>query len=207
MGKLYMACEWIMRLAYVNLLWIIFSFAGLVFFGVMPATIALFTIVRKWLMKEQEIPIWSTFLTVYRKEFLKGNLIGLLIVVSGAFLVFDFLVLRTVSDAFQIALFVPLLMITAIYIITLLYIFPVYVHYDLNGIRYVKNAFFLGILNIHVTILMVISLSAILFLIFYLPSLIPFFSAVSLAFVLMAGGFYSINRIEARNKDLIWRGG
>ncbi|MFL6556498.1 MAG: YesL family protein, partial [Bacillus sp. (in: firmicutes)] len=76
MGKLFTFCEWFMRLAYVNLLWFFFSLAGLVLLGIMPATVALFTIVRKWQLKETDLPIWKTFLSVYRQEFKKSNGLG-----------------------------------------------------------------------------------------------------------------------------------
>lgn len=191
-----------MVLAYVNLLWILFSIAGLLIFGVMPATIALFTIVRKWEMKETEIPIWRTFTTVYMKEFKKSNRLGLCLILSGVFLIFDFLYLRTLEGTVQLALFVPLFIISGLYIITMLFIIPVYVHYDLKITDYLKNACFLGILNFHMTLLMLGALVAIIFLSLYQPGLIPFFSMVSVAWILMFGGIYSFNRIEARQRRL-----
>jgi uncharacterized membrane protein YesL len=202
MGKLFTVCEWIMKLAYINLLWIFFSLAGLLIFGIMPASIALFTIVRKWLMKDSDIPIWRTFLTVYRKEFKRSNILGLFLSLGGAFIDFDFLFLRTISGFLQTALLVPLLIIAAFYMITLLYIFPVYVHYDLKSIDYVKNAFFVGVLNFHITILMVVALSAIIFSILYMPALFPFFSVALIAITLMFGGIYSFNRIEVRHSKV-----
>ncbi|GAA3329844.1 hypothetical protein GCM10020331_079970 [Ectobacillus funiculus] len=60
-------------------------------FGFMPATVALFTIVRKWLMKEIDIPIWRTFLTVYKKmNSEKSNILGLILAVGGALIYVDF---------------------------------------------------------------------------------------------------------------------
>jgi uncharacterized membrane protein YesL len=202
MGKLFIVCEWIMKLVFVNLLWIFFSVAGLVLFGIAPASIALFTIVRKWLMKETDIPIWSTFLSVYQKEFKRSNVLGFCFVLGGAFIAFDFLYVRTLDGTLQTALFVPLLIITAFYLITIVYIFPVYVHYDLKLTDYVKNAFFLGVLNFHITLLMLSSLAAILFLVLYMPALFPFFGVVSIAWVLMFGGMYCFNKIEARQSKV-----
>ncbi|KMY51228.1 YesL family protein [Peribacillus loiseleuriae] len=202
MGKLFTVCEWIMRLAFVNLLWILFSIAGLLVFGIMPASVALFTIVRKWQMKETDIPVLKTFLTVYRQEFKRSNGLGFGLSLGGAFLIFDFLYLRTVHGALQLALLVPLMIIAAFYITTALYILPVYVHYDLKMITNLKNAFFLGILNFHMTLLMLVTLAAIIILILYQPGLVPFFSVVSIAWILMFGGIYSFNRIEARQSKV-----
>jgi uncharacterized membrane protein YesL len=202
MGKLFTVCEWIMKLAYVNALWLFFSIVGLLLFGILPASIAVFTIMRKWLMKETDIPIWRTFLSVYRKEFKKSNILGLSYLLGGAFLAFDFFYLRTVGGALQTALFVPLIMITIFYIITFLYIFPVYVHYELKSIDYVKNAFFLAIMHFHITILMATALAAIIFINLYMPALFPFFSFVMIAFVLMYGGMISFTQIDKRQKKV-----
>lgn len=202
MGKLFTACEWIMRLALANLLWILFSIAGLLVFGIMPASVALFTLVRKWQMKETDIPVWKTFITVYRQEFKRANGLGLCLSLSGAFLLIDFLFLGTVNGALQLALLVPLIIISAFYITVVLYIFPVYVHYNLKMIDYLKNAFFLGVLNFHMTLLMLVSLTAVIFLILYQPALAPFFSAVTIAWILMFGGIYSFKRLEARQSKV-----
>jgi uncharacterized membrane protein YesL len=196
MGKLFTICEWVMRFAYVNVLWMLFSIAGLLIFGIMPASIALFTIVRKWQMNDTEIPVWKTFVTVYRQELKKSNGIGVLLYIGGVLTILDLLFVKTVDGVLQFVLIVPLIIILAFYIITILYIFPVYVQYELKILDYLKNALLIGILNFHMTILMLVSLAAIIFCLLYLPSLIPFFGAVSISWVLMFGGNYGFERIE-----------
>lgn len=198
MGKLFTVCEWIMKLAYVNLLWFLFSIAGLIIFGFFPATVALFTIIRKWILKETDLPIWRTFKTVFLKEFKNSNKLGLVFIFSGIFLVFDVFYIRTVEGVFQFILIIPLLIIAAIYLMVLLYIFPIYVHYDFKLKDYVKNAFFLSIFHFHITLLMLISLVSISILMLYQPGLIPFFSVVSIAWIFMFCGMYSFNRIDER---------
>ncbi|PGS54452.1 YesL family protein [Bacillus sp. AFS041924] len=198
MGKLFTVCEWIMKLAYVNLLWFLFSIAGLIIFGFFPATVALFTIIRKWILKETDLPIWRTFKTVFLKEFKNSNKLGLVFIFSGIFLVFDVFYIRTVEGVFQFILIIPLLIIAAIYLMVLLYIFPIYVHYEFKLKDYVKNAFFLSIFHFHITLLMLISLVSISILMLYQPGLIPFFSVVSIAWIFMFCGMYSFNRIDER---------
>ncbi|WP_088012627.1 YesL family protein [Gottfriedia acidiceleris] len=198
MGKLFTICEWIMKLAYVNLLWFLFSIGGLVIFGFFPATVALFTIVRKWIVKETDLPIWRTFLTVFLKEFKSSNKLGLVFIFSGIFLTFDVFYIRTIEGLFQLILIMALLIIAAVYLMVLLYIFPLYVHYEFKFKDYLKNAFFLSIFHFHITLLMLVSLIAILFLLLYQPGLIPFFSVVSIAWILMFCGMYSFNRIDER---------
>src|SRR5690625_6922967 len=83
MGRVFRWCEGIMRLAYVNLLWILFTILGLGIFGIFPATIALFAVTRKWVMGDRDIPVFSTFWQTFRKEFLKSTLLGWVLFVIG----------------------------------------------------------------------------------------------------------------------------
>ncbi|KPC99769.1 hypothetical protein LR69_02005 [Geobacillus sp. BCO2] len=85
-GKLYRACEWITRLAYINLLWLVFTVFGLVILGIAPATVALFTIVRKWLLfHDHDVPVLKTFVRTYKGEFWRANRIGLLLMAAAIF--------------------------------------------------------------------------------------------------------------------------
>lgn len=96
-----------------------------------PATVSLFAIVRKWLItKETDLPIFHTFYQNYKNEFLKSNKLGLVLVLMGLFLYYDFKLIMLSGGMLQYTLTVPLLLISIFYCITLLYIFPVYVHFD-----------------------------------------------------------------------------
>lgn len=83
MGGFYRISEWIMRFAYVNILWIAFTLIGLVFLGFFPATASLFAVVRKWIQGNNEVPIFSFFWTNYKSSFLKSNILGISIVIIG----------------------------------------------------------------------------------------------------------------------------
>src|SRR5699024_12166732 len=73
-GGYYRLCVWVTRFAYVNVLWILFTFLGLVFLGAMPSTVAMFAVIRKWVTGDKEVPIFKTFLESYRTEFVKANI-------------------------------------------------------------------------------------------------------------------------------------
>ena len=57
----YRFCEWVMRLAYLNLLWIGFTLAGAVIFGLAPATAAMFAVTRQWTLGKTDVPVFQTF--------------------------------------------------------------------------------------------------------------------------------------------------
>ncbi|WP_251028739.1 YesL family protein [Bacillus sp. ISL-18] len=187
-------------MALVNILWILFTLTGFIVFGIMPATVALFTVVRKWSMKEADIPISRVFFQTYKKEFLHANIVGLIIGVIGFFLLYDFRLLMAIGGTVQYILSVPLLIIIGLYLITLLYLFPVYVHFDLKFFQYFKSAFYIGTLNLHITILMVAVLLLLSFPFSKFPGFIPFFLVSLMSIVIMFGATIAFKRIEKKQK-------
>lgn len=203
MSKLYVFCEWVMRLAYVNILWILFTLFGGIILGVFPATIALFTIIRKWLLKEIDCPIWSTFKQSYRREFLKSNKLGAIIVYIAMFIIVDFVLIKTLSSNWQSILLVPLCIIAIAYVIMLTNIFPLYVHYELKNFIATKQALFMGILNIHMTLLTLISCMGIVAFLVYQPVFLPIVGISALVEIVMVNGYYGICRINAKREIAI----
>lgn len=200
MSKFYVFCEWVMRLAYVNVLWILFTLLGGIILGIFPATIALFTIIRKWLLKEIHCPIWSTFKESYRQEFLKSNKLGAIIVYIAMFIIVDVVLIKTLSSNWQNVLLVPLCMIAIAYVIMLTYIFPLYVHYELKIFNAMKQAIFMGILNIHMTLLTLIFCMGVVAFWMYQPILLLTFGISVPVGIMMVNGYYCICRINAKRK-------
>src|SRR5699024_8866338 len=97
---LYDMGNWVAKMMYLHILWVFFSLLGLVIFGVWPATVALFAITRKWVEEDIDIPILSNFVKVYRSQFLKANMVGLLVFSLGIFLAYDFYLSKEVLQSF-----------------------------------------------------------------------------------------------------------
>ncbi|WP_174614647.1 YesL family protein [Virgibacillus ihumii] len=192
MSRVYQACDWVMKLAIANLLWIGFTLLGLVVLGAAPATAALFSIIRKWIMGKTDIPIFKTFWDHYRKDFIQSNILSLLFFVIGFVLYFDFRFVLNYEGAWNIFLLILVVAVCAAYLLTAVYLFPVFVHFespDLKG--YIKNAFLIGISQLPSTLLMIggIFLS---FLIFrFLPGSLMFYCASLISFFL----YYSAHRV------------
>jgi uncharacterized membrane protein YesL len=193
MNGLYSISEWVMRLAYVNILWISFSMLGLVVFGFFPATAAMFVVVRKWVRKETDIPVFKLFWKTYKAEFLKSNLLGLIIGFAGVVMYFNFTIIEaTVIPALK-WLYIPYIIITVLYLFTLLYIFPVFVHFNIKLKEVVKNAFILMTVNPLVTFSKAVLTGVLCFLFMKFPGVIPFFSGSLIALLLM---FLSNNLLQ-----------
>jgi uncharacterized membrane protein YesL len=193
MNGLYALTEWITRFAYVNILWIGFSLLGLVVFGISPATVAMFTIIRKWIMGESDIPVFKTFWDSYKKEFLRSNGVGIVIALF-AYIIFIDLNYIKLDTIIQI----PLYLIIFAIIMTLLYIFPVYVHYNVTFFQLFKNAFFIMMVNPVSSIMMLLGFVALFFVMKFLPALSFFFGASLSAGIIMSSCYLAFQKIEKK---------
>ncbi|WP_077619399.1 YesL family protein [Bacillus sinesaloumensis] len=201
-GGIYKLCEWIMRLAYINLLWIMFTIMGLGLFGFFPATISMFTVVRKWLMGFDDIPVFKTFWNAYKKEFLKSNLLGLIIMITAYILYIDIQFLRS-TDGFINVLFYPTILLCIGFILTLCFVFPTFVHFDVSVFKVFKNSFLLMLMNPLSTLMMIIGSIAVYMVMTTIPGLIPLIGGSVLAFIIMWSAFLAFTRIERQRQASI----
>ncbi|MBP3953351.1 YesL family protein [Bacillus suaedae] len=200
MGGIYKVCEWLMRLAYLNLIWLGFSIIGLFILGLFPATIAMFVIVRKMLMGDDDIPIFKTFWASFKKEFIKSNLLGLTFLLVGYILYVNIQFLGSTAGLFSL-LYYPTLLLGLGIILTSLYVFPVYVHYDISLPQIIKHSILIMLMNPISTVLKVMGAFAVYLLMTSIPGLIPLFSGSALALVIMWASFLAFTRIERSHQS------
>lgn len=194
-GRFFRICEIISKLAYLNILWIFFTILGVGIFGFIPATVALFAIVRKWVMRDTDVPIFTTFWKIFRQEFLKSSMLGGSLLLIGYILYIDFLYLP--SDGLFALVRFGLMLVALLYIIVLLYIFPLFVHYEWKNRLYIKYALVLGASHPHYTLLMIIGIGIVYYASVNIPGIIPFFSISLLAYIIMWTSYQVIRKIEA----------
>lgn len=195
--------EWISRLAFLNLLWISFSLLGLIFFGLFPATVAMFAVVRKWMLGNDEMSIFKTFWTAYKREFLKSNILGVIILAVGLILYIDFQFVLNASNSFVSILYVPFFIITFIFISMLFYIIPIFVHYDMKLSQVIKNSFFVMIMNPLSTFYMLIGSFGIVFVLSYAPPICLLYSGNLLALFIMKPATNAFEKINQKSKLLV----
>ncbi|WP_226527265.1 YesL family protein [Metabacillus niabensis] len=185
---------WVARLAYVNILWIFFTIAGLVVLGFYPATTAMFAVVRKWVLGDCDIPVFKTFWSNYKKEFVKSNILGIFISIFAFIMYSSLNIISSVTIPPLKVLYIPNGLVTLLFLLTVLYIFPVFVHYDVKLTKVAKNAFIIMTINPISTFCMVVLTGFLLFIIYKFPGLIPFFSGSMISFLLMFLSNYAFNR-------------
>lgn len=194
-GRFLRISEVIAKMAYVNLLWILFTVLGLGLFGLMPATVGLFSVTRKWVIGEKDIPVFATFWKNYRKEFFNSNLLGIILFAIGYILYVDLTYLPTDGILFTI-IRGGLIVCGLLFLIILLYIFPVYVHYKWNKRMYLKYALLLGASYPHFTLCIFIGMAVLYFALIAIPGLIPFFSISILSYIIMWISYKVIQKVE-----------
>ena len=194
------ATEWIAKFAYINLLWIGFSLVGLVVLGLFPATISMFTVIRKWILGEGDIPILRTFWTTYKSEFLRSNGLGLLIAIVSGIIVLDLVFMKNLGNGFTNAIQIPLYMFMFAVVMTTFYLFPIYVHYELKLIQMIKNSFFMMLINPLENLVMIAGIVAMSFVVKFIPGLGFFFGGSLSAAIIMASGYLAFTKVDKKKQ-------
>ncbi|MFJ5621296.1 YesL family protein [Peribacillus loiseleuriae] len=194
--------EWIVRLVWTNILWFVFIVAGLGVFGIMPATVALFAVTRKWKMKELDVSILKIYKETFKKEFVRSNCIGLIFAAIGFFLYVDLRIAENMEGTFSVILYVFISFIILLYLNTIVHFFPVYVHYHYSIKEYIKQSFIISLISPFSTVLIGIGLFFIGYLITNMLGLIPFISGVLPAYWIMNVCINRFNTLERQQSQV-----
>lgn len=186
-----------MELAYINILWIFFTLVGLGIFGLFPATTAMFGVIRKQISKEEDVKIFPTFWILFRQDFMKANGLGLIFAAIAYFLYFDISFIHLNNGRFDFLL--PVISFVLIsYIVTALFIFPVYANFDLKFLHYIKQAFLIAITSPIEAVAISVVIGSTYFLISIFPGAIPLFSGSIIAYLTTLIGLRAFRRIERK---------
>jgi len=192
---------WVVRLVYVNILWLLFTVVGLGVLGLMPATAGMFAVVRKWIRGEDDISIFKTFKDSFRAEFLKANILGYILAIVGYFLYLDIQFMRIQGGLFFQFFTYIIIVVFFLYFIILLYLFPVFVHFELKIQQYIKWPLALGIMYPIITLLVLGGL----FIVYYVtiqlvPALFILFGPPLIAIVLSWGAKLIFEKLEQKGR-------
>ncbi|MBF0708796.1 DUF624 domain-containing protein [Alkalihalobacillus hwajinpoensis] len=184
-GKFYRITEWVARLVYVQCLWLVFSIVGLLVAGIFPATMGMFAVVRRWQLGETDVPVFPEFWTTYKQEFIKANLVGWLTTIVGGLLLFNLTLFRGYEGVFFLICSLFTLTIIFLYILTALFVAPVFVQYKLSALKVIKYAAIIALSYPLHALMMGAIMIAFYYVLLLVPGLLPIFSFSWLAFLLM----------------------
>lgn len=186
-----------LKLAYINALWILFTIVGLGVFGIFPATAAMFSLMPKLINKSDKIKIFPTFWAEYKSNFFKLNGIGLIFAAVIYFLYYDFTFLHINTGTFQF-LYPILILITISTILTLLFFFPVFVHFKLKFFQYFKQALLIAITSPIEVIQIILVAVLVVVTTYFLPGIIPLFPGSVFAYVATKISFKAFDKIKVK---------
>lgn len=181
------------NLLFLNILWSLFSVLGLFVLGLFPATVALYAVLRKAIVEPDDIPVFKVYWREFKKEFVRSNILGYLFVVVGLILYLDFKLLQQFDIYMLHFIFMGIIIFCIlIYLVTLLFVFPVFVHLDLKLWEYPKYALILAIGRPLMTITMIVGLTIVFILYIKFPVLIPIFGVSILSYLVMKIALHSL---------------
>jgi uncharacterized membrane protein YesL len=200
-NAVYTICDWVARLAYINLLWILFTLSGFVVFGFFPATIAMLATLRQFI-RGNHPPVFQTFWSYYKNEFFKSNKVGLLIVGIGLILYMNISFLQSTSTSFSSVLFYSSIMMSCIYFLIICYTMASYVEFDQPLSTHLKNAVLITISNPIPSLFMIFGFAAVYFAVTYLSGVGFFFSVSVLGLVILSSANLAYKRILKKQETL-----
>lgn len=191
--------NWVTRLALLNVLALAFTIISLGVLGLFPALSASFAITRKWVSGETDIPVVRSFWKYFKKDFWKSNLLGYMIAAVSYILYLDFVFLTVYPGDITSLLTIPFIIISTIFILTVLYIFPVFVHFQMTLFQVIKSAFFIMLSNPLPTLMMAVGVLGIAVIIYFLQGLVIFFGISVLSVAIMMPAYRAFQKTQ--NKE------
>ena len=151
---IFSAFEMFMKIVKLNLIWLLFVAAGLVIFSLFPATVAAFTVTNKWVKGNSDIPIWNTFITAFKENYVKSQFLGIIIAVGYFILVIDIQLFLSFKNSFiGNGLTILLGIVFMLFTITNLYILPLLIELELSIAETYKKAFYTSVSFLHWTLI------------------------------------------------------
>lgn len=179
-NKIYEVFNRIYYLMKLNGLWLLFTLLGGVVFGVVPATIALYACIRQQIRNETENHLYQMFKNYYVENFRRSILFSMVFAVVVAFFLGETIILTNIGSGnllLEIAIKVTRLLI----ILSVAMFFPIFVHFDVRGIKTVVQplifllicpfeVIYMGLVFLVVSLLFAVSPFLILFIGISLPA-------------------------------------
>jgi len=190
--------NWIVHLAYINVLWFLHSAIGLFILGVFPSTVALFSIIRQRLKHGSVSAVWSTYHKAFKDNFVSSNVVGYLYMGVGIITYVDFKFLQLQDSMIFITLSYSLLIFLLIYGVMGLFLFPMLTHYELKILHYFKYTFIIMVSHPANLLLTIIGLIVIWIVMLFIPGLLLFYGLSIPAYIIMWSNYRVYKKIDMK---------
>lgn len=163
-------------------------------FTLFPATAAMFTVARKWVMGESDVALFKTFFRGYKENYKQSMLGGIIYTLLFAIMIVDFIVYRDQLNILSY-IFIAFLVLLAV---SLFNFFSMLVHYHMKTFQLLKNAVLITIGKPFRSLSTAIMCGLVAYIsFFHFQFLIPFFMGSIIAFL----AFWNFNIIYTKLQE------
>lgn len=197
MGKLNEAFSFISKFALLNIIWLGLTIAGAGVLGFFPATVALFSITRRWVRSDNQGKVGRPFWEIYKAQFFRANLYGWLSLIVGGVLYLNFHAIQAANGETPFLVVIAYLLVVTLYFLVMVTILPVSLHFEGGLLQTLKHTFQFIFGKIHLSLLFAVLIWAGVYLSLSFPAAILFFSGSVLAYMLMWFFNRAVQKLEA----------
>ena len=149
-NRFWMFMEKVMNLCVVILLWLVCSLPVIT---IGASTTALFGYTLK-LTRDEEGYVVRTFLRGFRKNFVRSTVLWMGVLAAGGVLVLDLYYCQflNISDGLKMGLRTALGSLTLLYLLTVLYIFPLTAYFKVGLKRTIGHSFIMAVGNLWISV-------------------------------------------------------
>lgn len=149
-NRFWMFMEKVMDLCVISLLWFLCSIPV---FTIGASTTALFQYTTK-LTKDEEGYVLKSFFKAFRQNFLQATVLWAGILLAGGFLVTDLYLCQFLALPASAKWVLRILLVSflIVYLLTMIYIFPLLAYYKVSLKKAVSHAFVMSMGNLHISV-------------------------------------------------------
>lgn len=162
-------------------------------FTLFPATAAMFTVARKWVMGEVDVPLFKTFFRGYKDNYKQSMLGGILYTLLFAIMVVDFIVYREQLNILSY-IFIAFLILLGV---SMFNFFSMLAHYHMKTFQLLKNALLITIGKPFRSLSTAIMAGVVAYISTQFTFLIPFFMGSIIAYL----SFWNFNIIYMKLQE------
>lgn len=197
-GKLYRMSEYVMAIAYLNILWILFTLVGGVILGIHPATAAMFKSLKEWRDDEADSVSFTNFKNDFKAQFKHANILGVFLNILIFMVAFNGMLVYTNREIIHPALMVVYIVSVVLATVILLFAYPVHVYYKNDTKTTFVYSLIVGMSHPFTTIVLLV-LSLLIAITIYSTSGLPLFFGISLsAFIIMKFTYRVFSKMDEK---------
>ena len=173
------------NLILLNILWTLGCLSGLIVLGIFPATVAMVAVIKHMVMEDDNPSIVRLFLENFNEQFFMANLLGYFMVAIGLIIFIDIRWIQEMNEGLLQQVMMGLTFIVVlIYLLSLMYLFPIYLHFRFTFIQYPFQAFIMAIGKPVQTLFLIVAMIIMIMVYMIFPVLMVVFG-LSLIFYLL----------------------